>query len=139
VGTGAICLRSRLVEESASLNGYKNNTFNDRATASAKAKSALLEKFRAKPAPDDPEVLRKQAERQAIIDAREKRAAERKIAKEAEAAEQARLEVLKAAERARLEVEAAALKAEEAKAEAAKLLAAKAARDARYAARKARR
>ena len=121
------------------MNGYKNNTFSDRASASAKAKTALLEKFRAKPAADDPEVLRKQAERQAIVEAREKRAAERKLAKEAEAAEQARLDALKAAEQARLEAEAAALKIEEAKAEAAKVLAAKAARDARYAARKARR
>ncbi len=121
------------------MNGYKHNTFNDRATASAKAKQALLEKFRAKPAPDDPEVLRKQAERQAIIEAREKRAAERRLAKEAEAAEQARLEALKQAEQARLEAEAAVLKAEEAKAEQARLAAQKAARDARYAARKARR
>ncbi len=29
-------------QESSRLNGYKNNTFNDRASASAKAKAALL-------------------------------------------------------------------------------------------------
>jgi hypothetical protein len=126
-------------EESSRLNGYKNNTFNDRASASAKAKTALLEKFRAKPAPDDPEVLARQAERQAIIEAREARAAERKLAKEAEAAEAARLEALKVEEQKRLEAEAALAKQEAAKRAAEAALAAKAARDAKYAARKARR
>ena len=121
------------------MSGYKNNTFSDRASASAKAKMALLEKFRAKPALDDPEVLQRQAERQAIIEAREARAAERKLTREAEAAEQARLDAVKAEEQKRLEAEAAAAKLEEAKLEAAKVLAAKAARDAKYAARKARR
>jgi len=126
-------------QETPGLNGYKQNTFNDRASASAKAKMALLEKFRSKPAPDDPEVLARQAERQAIIEAREARAAERKRAKEAEAAEQARLEALKIEEQKRLEAEAAAAKLEEARKAAEAAKAAKAARDARYAARKARR
>ena len=85
------------------------------------------------------EVLQRQAERQAIIEAREARAAERKLTREAEAAEQARLDALKAEEQKRLEAEAAAAKLEEAKLEASKVLAAKAARDAKYAARKARR
>ena len=121
------------------MTGYKNNTFSDRASASAKAKTALLEKFRAKPSPDDPEMQRKQAERQAIIDAREARAAERKVAREAEAAEQARLAALQAEEQRRLELEADVAKEEEAHREVERQAAAKAARDARYAARKARR
>lgn len=121
------------------MNGYKNNTFNDRASASAKAKTALLEKFRAKPAPDDPAVLARQAERQSIIEAREGRAAERKLAREAEAAEQARLDALKLEEQKRMEAEAALAKLEDAKREAEAAVTAKAARDAKYAARKARR
>ena len=115
--------------------GFKEAGFNERMSAAAEAKKAMLEKFRAKPGADDPAFLEKQAARQAIREAREARAAERKAAKlaaeaEAKAAREAAAKAEEerlAAEQAEREAEAARLKAEQ-----------KAARDARYAARKAR-
>ena len=121
------------------MNGYKSNTFTDRASASAKAKTALLEKFKLKPAADDPEVLARQAERQAIIEAREARAAVRRLVREAEAVELARLAALKLEEQKLVEAAALAAKQEDARRAVEAAKAAKAARDARYAARKARR
>ena len=121
------------------MSGFKGNKFTDRAEAAAAAKKAMLEKFRAKPAPDDPAVLARQAERKAIAEAREIRAAERKLAQEAEAVrrqaeDQARLAELaaQAAAEAQRKLEQAA-RDEEIKALR------KAERDAKYAARKARR
>ena len=117
---------------------FKLADFNDRATAAAKAKQALIEKFRARPGPDDPAVQAKIAERLAVAAARDKREQERKIAREAEA-------VRLAAEEAARQVELARKAAEKTQEELdrkAALLALeaerKAARDARYAARKAR-
>jgi hypothetical protein len=119
--------------------GFKGGLYSERADASAKAKQALLEKFKAKPPPDDPEVLARAAERKAIAEARDLRAGERRVAKEADDAR-------KAAERAAADLEAQARVAEEAARAADKLVRdeqlkaeRKAARDARYAARKARR
>ena len=60
------------------------NNFNDRKDAAAKAKQAMLEKFRSKPGPDDPAVQARAAERAAIAAAREVRAAEREKARLAE-------------------------------------------------------
>jgi len=121
------------------LPAFKHADFNDRATAAAKAKQALIEKFRARPGPDDPSVQAKIAERLAIAEAREKRDQERKLVKEAEAARKAAEELERLAEAARK----AAEKTAEEKARKLDLLAIeaerKAARDARYAARKARR
>jgi hypothetical protein len=95
----------------------------DRQTSAAKAKSALLEKFRANQETDE-EFAKRQAALVEIRAAREKREAERKAA--AEAARQAELE------------RRAKLKAEEE--ERARALAAeqKARRDERYASRKKR-
>ncbi|MSP29032.1 MAG: hypothetical protein EXR09_00880 [Acetobacteraceae bacterium] len=106
--------------------------FNDRMKASAGAKQAIAEKFRSKPKPTDPEIQQRLIAQAAIAAAREIRLAERKAAKEAEAA---RLRAEKIAKEA---VEATRQKEELARLRA---LAAeqKAARDARYAARKARR
>ena len=53
------------------MSGFKGSKFTDRADAAAAAKKAMLEKFRAKPAPDDPAVLARAAERKAIAEARE--------------------------------------------------------------------
>jgi hypothetical protein len=119
-------------------NAYKNDDFNNRLSSAANAKSALLERFRARPGPDDPAVIARRAAQAEIEAAREVRMAERKAAKEAEAirlaAEHAALlEEQKAKDvelQARLAADAA--RAEERAAEA------KAARDARYAARRAR-
>ena len=107
------------------MSGFKGSTFTDRATASTEAKKALLERFKAKPAPDDPEVAKRREERSAIAAAREVRMAERRRQKEIEA-EQLRLE-----EEAQRAVEQAE-REEAAKAER------KAIRDAKYAARKAK-
>ncbi|KMO44691.1 hypothetical protein VQ03_01595, partial [Methylobacterium tarhaniae] len=65
--------------------GFKDQNFNDRRSTSADAKKALLEKFRARPASDDPEVQARLAERQKIAEARAARAAEREAAKQVEA------------------------------------------------------
>ena len=51
----------------------------DRRKAATAAKAALLEKFKARPAADDPEVLAKAAARQAIAAAREERIAARQL------------------------------------------------------------
>jgi hypothetical protein len=121
------------------MSGFKGSKFTDRAEAAAAAKKAMLEKFRAKPAPDDPAVLARAAERKAIAEAREKRAEERRLIKEVEdarrlAEDQARQAELAAQAEAELRRKAEqAVRDEEIKAQR------KAERDARYAARKARR
>ena len=42
---------------------FKGSTFQDRATAAAEAKKALLEAFKNRPGPDDPAVQARMAER----------------------------------------------------------------------------
>ena len=109
---------------------FKDN-FNDRKEAAANAKRALLARFKAQPGPDDPAVQQRMAERAAIAEAREARMAERRVAREADEARKA--------EEARAAQVAAAAAAAEAAARARELaIEQKAARDARYAARKAR-
>ena len=110
--------------------GFKDPSFSERAKASAAAKRALLERHKAAPKPDPAELAA---------------ANERRVAREAEAAA--------AREKAKAEKEAAALAAQHAAAAEAQAVAdaakaaqpkvptqaeLKAARDARYAARKAR-
>jgi hypothetical protein len=117
--------------------GFKDNAL-ERRNASIAAKQALLEKFKSQPAPDDPSVQQRVDERKAIAHARAERMAERKIAQEAE---RARLAVI-----AEQEAEARRLAEEELAQKALEQLAReemmreekKAARDARYAARKSR-
>jgi hypothetical protein len=117
------------------MSGYTDKNFNDRLGAAALAKKATLDKFRARPAADDPVVVERRAARQAVSDARTARMAEReaeRIAQEArEAAERNEREM---AEQERFAQEAT----ERAEREAALEAERKAARDARYAARKAR-
>ena len=112
--------------------GYKNDNFADRLSAAAKAKSAVLERFRQKPKPDDPAFLERQAAQKALIEARAARAAERKQERDAELARKAAEEVARQAEEAQR-------KAAQAERDLAIQAERKAARDARYAARKARR
>ena len=64
----------------------KNTNFQDRLTVAAKAKTAMREKFQARPGPDDPAVIERQAAQMAIAAAREARTQERKLAREADAA-----------------------------------------------------
>ena len=111
------------------MSAYKSPDFNARAAAARAAKEKALEQLRNKPAPD-PAVI---AERQAAQAAREAAAAERRAAKEL-AAQEAKAAKLAAAEAREAEI-AAAQPADRPKPTAAEL---KAARDARYAARKAR-
>lgn len=109
--------------------GFKTPDFNERTAASRAARKSAVEQLRNKPAPD-PAVV---AARQAAHAARE----ERRVAKQA-AAEDAKA---KREEAAIAKAAAAAAKAEaEAEAEVPERTEAelKAARDARYAARKAR-
>jgi hypothetical protein len=130
--------------ETGSMSGFKNSDdFNERLSTGAKARQALLEKFRARPRADDPAVLERQAVRLAIGQARDARKAVR-IAEitrlEEEAIRQAAEEVtrkaaVEAAEVARKTAVEAAKTALEVTREAER----KTARDARYAARKARR
>ena len=128
---------------------YREKDIFERRNAANEAKKALLERFKARPADDDPAVLARKAERQAILEARAIREAEKaKLKQERLAREAAERAAREAAE------EAARLAAEEiAQAEAkrkeaeeneriARLLSdeaeRKAKRDARYAARKQR-
>ena len=110
---------------------HARTNFDDRLSAAAAAKQALLDRFKSRPAAGDPEWEARQAEMKAIADARDIRAAERRAAKEAEAA---RLAAEEAARRAAAELAAREAKLAAARQEAER----KAARDARYAARKAR-
>jgi len=128
---------------------YKEQNIFDRRNAANEAKKALLKQFMSRPAEDDPAVLARKAERQAILEAREKRNAEKERLKQEklarEAAEKAKREAAEEAARLAAE-EAAAAEAKAKEAEEtdriARLLAdeaeRKAKRDARYAARKAR-
>ena len=118
-------------DKARSMSGFKEPSFADRQKAAQEARQNILNKFRAKPGLDDPAVKQRQAEREAQAAdrakaklARDAAKAEKKL-REAEAAEQA------AAQLAR-EKEAAAAKEVALEAER------KAARDARYAARKKR-
>jgi hypothetical protein len=113
--------------------GFKQPDFVERQEAATKARKAALEKFRAKAA--DPglaerltERTARAAERDALKTKREIERAENK-AREAERAQAAAREAAIAAERAKVEI---------AERELARQAEQKAARDARYAARKTR-
>ena len=121
----------------------KDTKFDDRLSTAAKAREAMLVRARALLPQNDPEVARRRAERDAIAAARtqrqaareaEKRAANEARAAEADAAALAAIEAL-----AREEEEKVAAKRAEMDKLATLLADQKAARDARYAARKARR
>jgi hypothetical protein len=113
------------------MSGFKEPGFADRQKAAQQAKKDLLNKFRAQPGPDDPEVAKRRAEREAVAAAR----AKQKMEREAAEAERKRLEEeAAAAEAARIARE----KEEEEARLAAQELEQKAKRDARYAARKNR-
>ncbi|ODT31523.1 MAG: hypothetical protein ABS35_04660 [Kaistia sp. SCN 65-12] len=128
---------------------YREKDVFERRNAANEAKKALLERFKAKPADDDPAVLARKAERQAILEARAIREAEKTRLKQEKLAREAKEKAEReaAAEAARLAAEQAAaeearLKDAEENERIARLLADEAARkakrDARYAARKQR-
>lgn len=112
------------------------DTFENRAAAAAEAKRKLMERFRAQPGPDDPIVIARLAEQKAAGEARALREAAAKQRAEEKAAAIAAAKAEAAAAKQR-EIEEAARAVLEAKKRAAQLLIEqKAARDARYAARK---
>jgi len=130
----------------------RGETFSDRLETAAKAKQALLEKARDKDPTKDPEFAARQATRIAAARAREERETELRNARQAERdREQAERERI-AAELAQEAAEEAARKAEQQAIDAERARTGKrpiskpalseaeqkAARDARYAARKAR-
>jgi len=106
-------------------------TFSERRDASTTAKKAAAERFRARPASDDPAVVAQRVARQAVAAARELRTAERAKARQAE-------EMAQAAELAAREVADRKQRAQQADDQVALETQRKAARDSRYAARKAR-
>lgn len=122
------------------MRGFKEKGFEDRLEAAAKAKQAQLERARAKSPQNDPEFAKRQAERKKLAEEREARIAQRA----AEKAEEARLAAERKAAEAAAKAEAERLAEEERlrlrREEADRLVALaaeqKAARDARYAARK---
>lgn len=121
---------------------YKERNFADRRQSADEAKKALLEKFKARPAADDPAVQARAAERKAIAEAREKRETERREQKRLKAEQEAR-ERTEREQAAELAARTEAQAKEQAEQDmVARLLAdeaeRKAKRDARYAARKAR-
>ncbi|MGO4571851.1 DUF6481 family protein [Microvirga sp. 2TAF3] len=114
---------------------FKEKDFSKRLSAAASARQAVLEKFKARPSQDDPAVAERRAARQALHSAREQRLTERAEARQAdEAAKHAAHE--KSLQDEQLAKEAAL--AEQAHRDATLEVERKAARDARYAARKAR-
>jgi uncharacterized protein DUF6481 len=116
-------------DKNPAMSGFKEPSFADRQKAAQQAKQSILDKFRAKPGPDDPEVAQKRAEREALAAAR----AKAREARDAEKAEQ-KLREAEAAELAAAQL--VREKAEEAARQVAMEAEQKAKRDARYAARK---
>ncbi len=114
----------------------KGETLDERRILATEARKAMLDKFRQKANPNDPELQAKLAERKVVTEARDQRRLEREAIK---AAETARLAAEKA-ETDRIAREAAeAQQAEEVESVLRIEAERKAARDQRYAARKARR
>jgi hypothetical protein len=122
---------------------FSESNFSERRKAAAGAKKAMVERFRAQPAASDPAVMERKAARVAASRERTARIASREVARRAETERQT--SELKAREdaAARLALNQAESLAAERRADAERavdhLAEQKAARDLRYAARKARR
>jgi hypothetical protein len=121
------------------VSGFKGNDFQERAKAAAASRKAALEKFRSAPAPDSPHMVALLEERKAIAEAREIRAGERAAKKAEEARQEALRKAAADAEKAEQENEAKRRAAEQVARDLELAAERKAARDAKYAARKARR
>jgi hypothetical protein len=117
------------------MRGFKEKTFKDRLSEAQTARETLLERFRARPSEDDPEVLRRRQERLEIANAREAREVERKARRDVEAKARAEQEAIDKIEREAREKREAIERVIRESAEAADR---KKQRDAKYAARKAR-
>jgi hypothetical protein len=120
------------------MRGFKEKGFSERLGAAAEARKAQLEKFRAKPGPDDPATVERQEARRATAIARDARDAERKTTKDQTAAKEAERHAAEQAGITTREADALQEAADKAARDVTTLAEQKAARDARYAARKAR-
>jgi hypothetical protein len=113
----------------------KDQSLSERLERAAKARQAIIDKFKAQPKADDPEVIRRREEQIALAEARRVREAEKAERKRQEAEALAAQKAKEKAEReaaARRAAIEAVIRGEAIAAEQ------KAKRDARYAARKAR-
>jgi hypothetical protein len=111
------------------MSGFKEPSFADRQKAAQQSRKTILDKFRSQPGPDDPAVKQRQAEREALAVERAKAKLLRDAAKAEKKRHDEELAAAAAAQLVREQEEAAAR-------EAALEVERKAARDARYAARK---
>jgi hypothetical protein len=122
---------------------FNDDDLSERRTAAANAKKAMVERFLARPAASDPANMKRKAARMATSEDRKARVAERAEARRAATEREAVELKLREEDAARLAATQAERQAAERRADAdqaVKLLAEqKAARDLRYAARKARR
>ena len=117
------------------MRSFKEQSLSERLERAAKARQAIIDKFKSQPGKDDPEVMKRREEQIALSEARKIRDAEKAEKKKKEAEEEAALKAKEKAERdaaARRAAIEAVIRGEAAAAEQ------KAKRDARYAARKAR-
>jgi hypothetical protein len=117
------------IDKAPFMSGFKEPSFADRQKAAQQARQNILNKFKAQPGPDDPEVKQRQAKREAHAAARAKARETREAAKAEQRAREAEAAAAAAAQLARE-------KEEEAARQVALEAEAKAKRDARYAARK---
>lgn len=115
------------------------DSLEERQKAARTSKRAMLERFAARLGTNDPATAEKRAARQAVVGARDIRRAEQEQRKQAERESQAVQAALDAAQRHQQLEQAAQEVAEKAEQDAALKIVQKKARDAKYAARKARR
>lgn len=126
-------LPSNMTDHRRYMRAFKDKNLTERLQNAAQAKQALLQKFQARPGPDDPIVKERQAKRQAIAAAQKARARARERESAKARAEQERAEL-----EAREEAERAAIRERELQDYIAHEAEKKAIRDAQYAARKKR-
>ena len=81
------------------MKGFKDQDMKERLARAAEARQKALEKFKARPAADDPAVIARAAERKAVAEAREARERERAAIKAKEAEERAAREAIEKVER----------------------------------------
>jgi membrane protein involved in colicin uptake len=121
------------------MSGFRDKGFGDRLSTAETARKAMQQRFQAKAGADDPALAERRAVRQAMSVAREARQVEREATKLAERTrEVAEREARETAERELRLVQDARELLEGAERQATLKADQKAARDARYAARKAR-
>jgi hypothetical protein len=128
------------------MSGFRDKDFGDRLSTADSARKAMQQRFQAAAIADDPVLVERKAARQATSAAREIRLAEREAIKAAEAEREALERAGKAADQEAREAAERELQlqheareiVEQAERQVALQLEQKAARDARYAARKAR-